>query len=226
ARSISGGIVSQNFTAFGNAYDSPGTPKLCASPFGQPRSWPTSVSFGSDALNITSQPEKPFARKYHAASLPASSSPALHVMTAAGALGSHACPSSRIHCTRTGRPTSRDSTAASNAASSASLRPYEPGPGLHTTRTRSGGRSRSFAIPSRVLCGFCVSEKTSASPSRTSATPTDGAIRACDWNGTSYSASSATADAAIASSVGCGSYGLRGPKFATELSAATGAARM
>src|SRR5690606_6343767 len=184
---------SQNFTAFGNAYDSPGTPKLCASPLVQPRSCPTSVSFGSDALNMTSQPENPFARKYHAVSLPDASSPALHVITAAGAFGSHACPSSRIHCTRTGRPTSRDKTAASNAASSASLRPYEPEPGRQTTRTRSGGSPKSFAMPFRVSCGFCVSEKTSASSSRASATPTEGAIRACDWNGSSYSASSATA---------------------------------
>src|SRR5690606_35434372 len=90
ARSWSGAIVSQNFTAFGKAYDPPGTPELCASPFGQPRSGPASVSFGSDALNATPQPEKPFARKDPAVSLPDASSPALHVITAAGAFGSHA----------------------------------------------------------------------------------------------------------------------------------------
>jgi len=158
ARSSSVGIVSQYFTAFGNAYDSAGAPKLCASPLGMPSSWPTSVSLGSAALNITSQPEKPFARKYHAATSFAAFKPALQLITHAGAFGSQPWPSLRIHCTRTGAPMSCEITAASNAASSASLRPYEPGPGFHTTRTLSGGRPRIFARPSRVSCAFCVSE--------------------------------------------------------------------
>jgi hypothetical protein len=78
---------------------------------------------GSAALNRTSQPEKPLARKYHAAISLTALNPALQLMTHAGAFGSQPCPSLRIHCARTGAPTSCEITAASNAASSASLRP-------------------------------------------------------------------------------------------------------
>ncbi|CFW46933.1 Uncharacterised protein [Bordetella pertussis] len=38
-------------------------------------------------------------------------------------MGSQACSCSRLSCTRTGRPTARDSSAASAQTSSAQLRP-------------------------------------------------------------------------------------------------------
>ena len=55
---------------------------------------------------------------------PAESSAALSFTTMAGPYGSHMNSSSRVHCTRTGRPgTARASSTASSAASSAPLWP-------------------------------------------------------------------------------------------------------
>jgi len=82
-----------------------------------------------------------------------------------------------------------DSSAASSAASPASLRPYDPGPGSHVARTFSGGRPTSFATPLRPKCGFWEPVHSRASPARTSATAQAGPMLACDWNGHSYSAS-------------------------------------
>ena len=54
----------------------------------------------------------------HCTMPPSGSTEALKSSSCGGPLGSQPCSSSRIHCTRTGRPTARDRIAASAAASS------------------------------------------------------------------------------------------------------------
>ncbi len=90
-----------------------------------------------------------------------------------------------MYCTRTGRPTACARIAASIAASSASFMPYDPGPGIHVTRTASMGSASISATALRSGYGFWPPAHTCASPLRTSATAHPGAIDACDWNGNS-----------------------------------------
>jgi hypothetical protein len=94
-----------------------------------------------------------------------------------------------MYCTRTGWPTALASTAASMAASSASLRPYEPGPVVHLTCTLSTGTSRIAALPCCTKFDFCVPLQQVTMPSLISTSVQAGPMQACDWNGHSYSAS-------------------------------------
>ena len=54
----------------------------------------------------------------HAAILPSSDEPPSMASSCGGPFGSQPSSSARVHCTRTGRPTARDSSAASAPASS------------------------------------------------------------------------------------------------------------
>jgi hypothetical protein len=94
-----------------------------------------------------------------------------------------------MYCSRTGRPTACASTAASMAASPASLRPYEPGPVTQMVRTFSTGTWRVAAIPSRTKWVFCDPLQQVTLPSLISTSAQAGPMLACDWNGHSYSAS-------------------------------------
>src|SRR5712692_1348713 len=115
--------------------------------------------------------------------LPELSSAARPRCTDAGPFGSQAIPSLRMPCTRTGRPVSLESSAASSAASPASFRPYDPGPGTQMARTFSCGTPSSRATPVWTKCGFCEPVQTVTPSARTSATAQAGPLLACDWNG-------------------------------------------
>src|SRR5262249_58908229 len=80
-------------------------------------------------------------------------------------------------------------TAASMAQSSASLRPYEPGPVVQMTCTLSTGISTIAAMPCCTKCDFCVPLQQVAMPSLICTSAQAGPMQACDWNGHSYSAS-------------------------------------
>ena len=101
-------------------------------------------------------------------------------------------PCARMYCTRTGLPTALAITAASDAASSASLRPYEPGPTVQMDRTFSTGMPSTSAMPSRTKCGFCEPVQQVTSLFLISTTAQAGPMLACDWNGHSYSATACT----------------------------------
>src|ERR1700722_8265529 len=94
-----------------------------------------------------------------------------------------------MYCNRTGLPTALASTAASMAQSSASFRPYEPGPVVQIVRTVSTGTCRIAATPARTKCDFCVPLQQVTLPSLISTSAQAGPMPACDWNGHSYSAS-------------------------------------
>ncbi len=85
-------------------------PGVCAMPAA---SGPSSGMFGRLAVALGSH-----ISVRHAAIFPSSVSAPSSASSCGGPLGSQPCSSSRIHCTRTGRPTARDSSAASAAASS------------------------------------------------------------------------------------------------------------
>src|SRR5262245_53263241 len=94
-----------------------------------------------------------------------------------------------MYCSRTGLLTALASTAQSAAQSSASLRPYEPGPVIQRTCTFSSGTLSCEARPSCTKCDFCVPLQQLTLSPLISTTAQAGPIAACDWNGHSYSAS-------------------------------------
>jgi hypothetical protein len=74
-------------------------------------------------LVFTSLRENPLLKNSYALMAPLASIAARARWIEAGPFGSQPVPCSRVYCTRTGRPIAFASTAASMAASSASLRP-------------------------------------------------------------------------------------------------------
>src|ERR1043165_3092521 len=118
----------------------------------------------------------------------------------AGPFGAQPVPWSRMYCNRTGAPTAFASTAASMAQSSASLRPYDPGPVVQMTCTLSAGICRIDAMPCCTKCDFCVPVQHGAVPSLIWTSAQAGPMQACDWNGHSYSASMTLAAVLNASS--------------------------
>ncbi len=84
---------------------------------------PARLSRGSDSLVSMFLREKPLETNSYAITFPVASSAARPRCTDAGPFGSQAMPSFLMPCTRTGRPVSLESSAASSAASPASLRP-------------------------------------------------------------------------------------------------------
>ncbi len=82
--------------------------------------------------------------------------------------------------TFTGRPASRDSSAASTAKSGFDLRPKPPPSRVTCTVTASGSMPRARAISPRALCGDWVGAQTSQRPSRKSAVAQGGSMGDCD----------------------------------------------
>ena len=107
-----------------------------------------------------------------------------------GPLGSHACSSSRIHCTRTGFPTARERSSASAAASSLPLPPYEPDPSRKMTRNLSSGMPKILEKFVRIPCVPCEEVQIVVPSGRTSATAQDGPSDAWLWQGHTYKAES------------------------------------
>ena len=100
-------------------------------------------------------------------------------MAMAAPLGSHWCSWRRIHCTRTGLPTSCDSKAASPDTSSEPLWPSQPDPSVQIKRTCEGFMPNMVAKLPRVRKDVCVADQTVALSARTSATAHEGPIEAC-----------------------------------------------
>src|SRR3569833_742830 len=121
--------------------------------------------------------------------LPWASSAARALWIEAGPFGSQPVPWSRMYCSRTALPTALASTAQSAAQSSASLRPYEPGPLVQRTCTLASGTLSWAASPCCTKWLFCVPLQQSTLSPLMATTQHAGPIGACDWYGHSYSAS-------------------------------------
>ena len=78
--------------------------------------------------------------------------------------------SARVHSSRTGRPTARETWAASTAGSKNSRRPNDPPPRTTCSVTRSTGRPRVRAIVWAATIGLFDGSHSSARSARTSAT--------------------------------------------------------
>ena len=85
--------------------------------------------------------------------------------THAGPLGSHAVPSARMPCTRTGFPVAFDKERGLDRRVAGVIAPVGAGAGTQMARTLSGGMSSSRATPSRTKCGFCEPVHTVQLPS-------------------------------------------------------------
>src|SRR5262249_5508448 len=98
-----------------------------------------------------------------------------------GPFGSQPFSSARDHCTRTGRPTAFASSAATTAASSWPLRPYQPHPAAYPQYTLSAGRLNSPESCLRRSWVPCEADHEVSLPSLNSATAQDGPIEPWVW---------------------------------------------
>ncbi len=184
------GITCATAWTFGNSYAVDPSPNSGNSSPGAlltiPISWLASRFPAVVGWGVISVPERACEVNWNALTFPSPSSPATRSYAVGLPLAPHAVISARIHCTRTGLPTSWESSTASPATSSYPGRPYDPASSTQITCTRSFDTCSSSATPICKECGFCPPDQIVVTPSAcTSAMAQPGPIVACAWKGQS-----------------------------------------